>query len=118
MVASDRYIDSCVAASRSSAARAKRSRSNVVMVLMASSCVDWCAMPREASSGPSQGRQTVVKTGGVRFDVVLQARLLGALEIQLNGTAISASPSQRPWAVFAYLALASRSVPRTELVAR
>ena len=43
--ASGPYIDSCVAASRSSAARAKRSRSNVVMVLMASSLVvDVCAM--------------------------------------------------------------------------
>jgi DNA-binding SARP family transcriptional activator len=49
---------------------------------------------------------------------VLRARLLGALEIELNGTAISASPSQRPWAVFAYLALASHSVPRTELASR
>jgi DNA-binding SARP family transcriptional activator len=49
---------------------------------------------------------------------VLRARLLGALEIELNGTAMSASPSQRPWAVFAYLALASRPVPRAELASR
>ncbi len=49
---------------------------------------------------------------------MLRARLLGALEIELNGTAISASPSQRPWAVFAYLALASHSVPRAELASR
>jgi len=49
---------------------------------------------------------------------VLRARLLGGLEIELNGTAISASPSQRPWAVFAYLALASRSVARGELASR
>jgi DNA-binding SARP family transcriptional activator len=49
---------------------------------------------------------------------VLRARLLGALEVELNGTAISASPSQRPWAVFAYLALAPHSVPRSELASR
>ena len=49
---------------------------------------------------------------------MLRARLLGALEVELNGTAISASPSQRPWAVFAYLALASHSVPRAELASR
>jgi DNA-binding SARP family transcriptional activator/tetratricopeptide (TPR) repeat protein len=49
---------------------------------------------------------------------VLRARLLGALEVELNGTAISASPSQRPWALFAYLALAARPVPRAELASR
>jgi DNA-binding SARP family transcriptional activator/tetratricopeptide (TPR) repeat protein len=49
---------------------------------------------------------------------VLRARLLGALEVELDGTAIRASPSQRPWAVFAYLALAPRSVPRAELASR
>jgi DNA-binding SARP family transcriptional activator len=49
---------------------------------------------------------------------VLRARLLGALEVELNGTAIRASPSQRPWAVFAYLALAARPVPRAELASR
>jgi DNA-binding SARP family transcriptional activator/tetratricopeptide (TPR) repeat protein len=49
---------------------------------------------------------------------VLRARLLGGLEVELNGTAISASPSQRPWALFAYLALASRPVPRAELASR
>ena len=49
---------------------------------------------------------------------VLRARLLGALEVELDGTAIRASPSQRPWAVFAYLALAARPVPRAELASR
>jgi DNA-binding SARP family transcriptional activator len=46
---------------------------------------------------------------------VLRARLLGALEVELDGTAINASPSQRPWALLAYLALASRPVSRAEL---
>ena len=49
---------------------------------------------------------------------VLRARLLGALEVEIDGTAIRASPSQRPWAVFAYLALAAHSVPRAELASR
>ena len=49
---------------------------------------------------------------------VLRARLLGALEVEHDGTTIRASPSQRPWAVFAYLALAARSVPRAELANR
>jgi DNA-binding SARP family transcriptional activator/tetratricopeptide (TPR) repeat protein len=49
---------------------------------------------------------------------VLRARLLGALEVELDGTTIRVSPSQRPWAVFAYLAVAARSVPRAELASR
>ncbi len=49
---------------------------------------------------------------------MLRARLLGALEVERNGTAISASPSQRPWALFTYLALASHPVPRAELANR
>jgi DNA-binding SARP family transcriptional activator/tetratricopeptide (TPR) repeat protein len=49
---------------------------------------------------------------------VLRARLLGGLDVELDGTAICASPSQRPWALFAYVALASRSVPRAELASR
>ncbi len=49
---------------------------------------------------------------------MLRARLLGALEVELNGIGISASPSQRPWALFAYVALASRPVPRAELANR
>ncbi len=46
---------------------------------------------------------------------MLRARLLGALEVELNGTTIESPATQRPWAVFAYLALARRSVPRAEL---
>ena len=46
---------------------------------------------------------------------VLRARLLGALEVELNGTAIDSPGSQRPWAVFAYLALAPGAVSRAEL---
>lgn len=49
---------------------------------------------------------------------MLRARLLGALEVELNGTAIDSPASQRPWALFAYLALAPRPVPRAELAAR
>ena len=36
--------------------------------------------------------------------------------MDLDGTAVAASPSQRPWALFAYLALAGRLVTRSELV--
>jgi DNA-binding SARP family transcriptional activator/tetratricopeptide (TPR) repeat protein len=46
---------------------------------------------------------------------VLRARLLGALELQLDGTAIESPATQRPWGVFAYLALAGRPVSRAEL---
>jgi DNA-binding SARP family transcriptional activator len=49
---------------------------------------------------------------------VLRVRLLGTLEVELNGNSLSSSPSQRPWAVFAYLALAPHSVPRAELASR
>jgi len=49
---------------------------------------------------------------------VLRAHLLGALEVELNGAVIDSPASQRPWAVFAYLALAPRGVPRAELAAR
>jgi DNA-binding SARP family transcriptional activator len=49
---------------------------------------------------------------------VLRARLLGALEVELDGTVINSSPSQRPWAVFAYLALAPGPVRRAELATR
>lgn len=48
---------------------------------------------------------------------MLRARLLGALEIELDGAAIDSPVSQRPWAVFAYLALAERSVAQAELAA-
>ena len=46
---------------------------------------------------------------------MLRARLLGRLEVELNGAVIDSPVSQRPWAVFAYLALASRPVMRSEL---
>ena len=46
---------------------------------------------------------------------VLEARLVGALEVELNGTAIDSQVSQRPWALFAYLAQAARPVTRAEL---
>ena len=49
---------------------------------------------------------------------MLRARLLGALEVELDGTGIDVSPSQRPWALFSYLALAARPVARSELASR
>ena len=48
---------------------------------------------------------------------MLRARLLGALEVELDGAVIDSPVSQRPWAVFAYIALAPRPVPRGELAA-
>ncbi len=47
--------------------------------------------------------------------IVLRARLLGALEVELNGTAIDSPATQRPWALFAYVALAPSAVSRAEL---
>jgi DNA-binding SARP family transcriptional activator len=49
---------------------------------------------------------------------VLRVRLLGALGVELDGTAIDSPVSQRPWAVFAYVALAGRPVTRAELANR
>ena len=49
---------------------------------------------------------------------MLRARLLGALEVELDGTVIDSPASQRPWALFAYLALAARPVPRGELASK
>ncbi len=49
---------------------------------------------------------------------MLSVRLLGALGVELNGTAIDSPVSQRPWAVFAYVALAGRPVTRSELANR
>ena len=49
---------------------------------------------------------------------MLRARLIGALEVEIDGTVIDSPPSQRPWAVFAYLALAQRPVSRAELATR
>lgn len=49
---------------------------------------------------------------------MLRARLLGPLQVELDGAVIDSPSGQRPWAVFAYLALAPRSVPRAELATR
>ncbi len=49
---------------------------------------------------------------------MLRVRALGALEVELNGGVIDSPASQRPWAVFAYLALSPRPVPRGELAAQ
>ncbi len=46
---------------------------------------------------------------------MLHARLFGALEVELNGTAIDSQVTQRRWALFAYLALTPRAVSRAEL---
>ena len=48
---------------------------------------------------------------------MLRARLLGRLEVEVDGTVVQSAASQRPWALFAYLALASRPVARAELIA-
>ena len=49
---------------------------------------------------------------------MLRVRLLGPLEVQSGDELLSPSASLRPWAVFAYLALGGRSVPRGELAAQ
>jgi DNA-binding SARP family transcriptional activator/tetratricopeptide (TPR) repeat protein len=49
---------------------------------------------------------------------MLRARLIGALEVERGGAGIDSPVSQRPWAVFAYLALAARPVARGELASR
>jgi DNA-binding SARP family transcriptional activator len=49
---------------------------------------------------------------------MLRAHLLGELEVELDGAVIDSPPSQRPWTVFAYIALSPRPVPRAELAAR
>ena len=48
----------------------------------------------------------------------MQVRLLGELEVELNGAAIASPVSQRPWAVFAYLALSGKPVTRADLASR
>lgn len=69
---------------------------------------------RQAVSAPSNERQSQA----VGFDAVLRARLIGALELEIDGTMIDSPPSQRPWSLFAYLALAPRPVSRAELATR
>ena len=49
---------------------------------------------------------------------MLRARVLGALEVELNGALVDSRVSQRPWALFAYLALAPRPIARGELASR
>jgi DNA-binding SARP family transcriptional activator len=49
---------------------------------------------------------------------VLRARLFGGLHVEIDGVAIESPASTRPWAVFAYLALAPMGVTRTELATR
>jgi DNA-binding SARP family transcriptional activator/tetratricopeptide (TPR) repeat protein len=56
--------------------------------------------------------------GGGTLDGVLRVRLLGALEVELDGVVVDSPPSQRPWGVFAYVALAPRPVSRSELASR
>lgn len=46
---------------------------------------------------------------------MLRVRLLGALVIERDGAVIDSPVTQRPWALFAYVALAARAVPRPEL---
>ncbi len=46
---------------------------------------------------------------------MLRARLLGALDVELDGAAINSPVRHRPWALFSYLALAERPVLRAEL---
>ncbi|MHB8692926.1 MAG: AfsR/SARP family transcriptional regulator, partial [Solirubrobacteraceae bacterium] len=45
-------------------------------------------------------------------------RLTGALEVQTGGELLAPPVSQRPWAVFSYLALAGRPISRGELAAQ
>ena len=49
---------------------------------------------------------------------MLRARLLGALQVDQDGTVIAPSSSQRAWALFSFLALADRPVTRAELASR
>jgi DNA-binding SARP family transcriptional activator len=46
---------------------------------------------------------------------VLRVRVLGPLEVELDGAIVPSPSSQRPWRVFAYVALAPRPVARAEL---
>ena len=49
---------------------------------------------------------------------MLSVRLLGGMEVELDGAPIASQPSQRPWALLASLALAPGTVSRSELAAR
>ena len=54
----------------------------------------------------------------VKLECVVRVRLMGALEVELNGAVVASPASHRPWAVFAYLVLAGRPVARGELAAQ
>jgi DNA-binding SARP family transcriptional activator/tetratricopeptide (TPR) repeat protein len=91
----------------------------VVVVLMAYSLVGViCDAVASFAAARLYAVKSASKRAAVGFDIVLRARLLGALEVELDGTVINSSPSQRPWAVFAYLALAPAPVGRAELATR
>jgi DNA-binding SARP family transcriptional activator len=49
---------------------------------------------------------------------MLAVRLLGELEIERDGTTIPSPASQRPWALFAYLALSPRPLARADIAGR
>jgi len=49
---------------------------------------------------------------------VLRVRVLGGLEVELDGEVIPSRSSQRPWALLAYLATAPGTVSRSELANR
>ncbi len=46
---------------------------------------------------------------------MLRVRVLGGLEVELDGVVIPSRPSQRPWALLAYLSAAPGTVSRSEL---
>src|ERR1700722_1935869 len=93
--------------------------SNVVVAVVISSSLDgdWCdgrsvADDRRAIVNPASKRR------GATLDGVLAVRLLGELEVECDGTTVPSPPSQRPWALFAFLALSARPLARAELAAR
>jgi DNA-binding SARP family transcriptional activator/tetratricopeptide (TPR) repeat protein len=78
----------------------------------------WChATSTFAGARPLTVKPTSKRSSGT-LDAVLHVRLLGTLEVELNGIEVESPASQRPWAVFAYVALAGHAVPRAELAAR
>lgn len=50
--------------------------------------------------------------------MVLRARVLGRLEIEVDGATVRPRPSLRPWALFGALAIAPGTVSRSELATR
>jgi DNA-binding SARP family transcriptional activator len=49
---------------------------------------------------------------------VLRARVLGRMEVEVDGTTVRPRPSLRPWALFGALAIEPGSVSRSELATR